>query len=191
MTIIVLLGLLIASASGALGAWAYSNKRRGIWSVTCDLRRCLVVIGPEQNNPLCVAQRRALKPLLMRVRHIGMNVIELYGSMTPRRNGRPLEWLDNRALRRALKAGTDFHLICLDDESEIILRSQRPVSEAALSEFISMEEPIALPAPAMAPEIVDEEQTIDETQTPFPVHVATPRPAIEPETSWGHVGALR
>ena len=215
VTFVVLLGVVCASALSGFATWAFLQKRRGIWAVTCDLRRCLVLIGPEQNDPACVEQRRALKPLLMRVRHIGMNVIELYGGMTPRRNGRPLEWLDNGALRRALKVNQGFHLICLDDESEIILRSHRPVSESALSEFIAMEEPIALPAPDAAPEVTAtaaataapapqpakpaqaapdmaaHEQHEPEPETTVHVSVARSASASEPQTSWGRVGVLR
>ncbi|WP_370336911.1 hypothetical protein [Parvularcula marina] len=188
-------GFLIASFATAVAALAVLGymmvrARRGIWSVTCDLRRCLVIIGPEQNDETCIAQRRALKPLLMRVRHIGMNVIELYGSMTPRRNGRPLEWLDNGALRRALKVGNGFSLICLDDESEIILRSQKPVSENALSEFIAMEEPIALPAPDPAPIVTIDEDDHDE-EAPAAAYHYQRSVSLEPETSWGRVGVLR
>lgn len=185
MTGIAITLVLIATIAGAGVALWVLRARRGIWAVTCDLRRCLVIIGPEQNDEACVAQRRALKPLLMRIRHLGMNVIELYGSMTPRRNGRPLEWLDNGMLRRALKARTGFALICLDDESEIILRSSRPVSENSLSELISMGEPIALPSPS------------ETTARPAPEHGDMPRrPApvangAEPVTSWGRVGVLR
>lgn len=181
----VLASLLTAIMVGVAVAFVLLRERRGIWAVTCDLRRCLVVIGPDQNDEACITQRRALKPLLMRVRHIGMNVIELYGSMTPRRNGRPLEWLDNGVLRRALKVQSGFSLICLDDESEIILRSHKPVSENALSEFIAMEEPIALPAPEVA-----EEPEIEETP-PAPSYAFKQEDSYEPETSWGRVGVLR
>lgn len=188
MTLFVLLGVVCTGAVAGTATWFFLQRRRGIWAVTCDLRRCLVLIGPEQNDDACVAQRRALKPLLMRVRHIGMNVIEVYGSMTPRRNGRPLEWLDNGALRRTLKAGQGFHLICLDDESEVILRSHRPVSESSLSEFIAMEEPIALPAPVVDfPTVEESPAPTEEAYAPSPLD----RFSSEPETSWGRVGVLR
>lgn len=183
---VLIASLVTAGAAIAFVVYRIMHVRRGIWSVTCDLRRCLVIIGPEQNNDACIAQRRALKPLLMRVRHIGMNVIELYGTMTPRRNGRPLEWLDNGALRRALKVGNGFSLICLDDESEIILRSQKPVSETALSEFIAMEEPIALPAPEPVEEVAEPDEPVSAPAFSYQRSVS-----FEPETSWGRVGVLR
>lgn len=190
MTGIVLASLLVFGIAGGVAIYFMMQTRRGVWSVTCDLRRCLVIIGPEQNDEACIAQRRALKPLLMRVRHIGMNVIELYGTMTPRRNGRPLEWLDNAALRRALKINSSFSLICLDDESEIILRSQKPVSENALSEFIAMEEPIALPAPEAMPSTPTTPPEAD-GEDRAPAYAFQRSETYEPETSWGRVGVLR
>jgi hypothetical protein len=155
------------SGSGLVRACAGRLARTRL-SSRCDTRRSILIIGPTQNDPDCVAQRKALKPLLMRVRNVGINVIEIYGGSAPRRNGTALQWLDGVAIRRHLRAAAGFHLFCLDDDGDIVLHGQRPVSERVLSELIAAEEPIALPAP-------------DPTNWP------TPEP---PVTSWS-VGVLR
>ena len=148
LEILMTLGLLSAVF---FGARTLLQEQRGEPSNSFDLRRSIVIIGAGQNAPDCVTQRRALRPLLMRLRNAGINVVEAYGEMVPRRNGQPLEWLDCDALRRSLGARHGFHLICLDNEAEVILRGRQPVSEAVLSEMIAGEERAALPAPTPPP----------------------------------------
>ncbi|MEM9422951.1 MAG: hypothetical protein AAF986_10715 [Pseudomonadota bacterium] len=163
-----------------VGARMLLQEQGGDTAHSCDLRRSIVIIGTEQNSPDCVSQRRALQPLLMRLRNAGINVVEIYGERVPRRNGQTLEWLDSDALRRNVGARHGFHLICLDNEAEIILRGRQPVSEAVLSEMIAGEERVALPSPIAA--------------SPAPSSAAAPKPPkptpAPSNTPWS-VGVLR
>ena len=142
--------MILAAILGAafIGGRALMRDQSDDLSLSFDLRRSIVLIGPEQNAAECVAQRRALRPVLLRLRRANINVVEIYAANTPRRNGEPLEWLDGDALRRSLAARQGFHLVCLDNEAEIIVHGRRPVSTAMLEELVAGEERVALPAPS-------------------------------------------
>lgn len=168
--------VLVAAAAWAI--WALSKSQSGTGRSECDLRRSIVIAGRGQNDPACVTQRRAIKPVLMTMRAAGINVVEIYGEMAPRRNGKPLEWVSSRKLSKSLGVASDFHVVCFDDDGGVMLRSRRPVSEAVLAELISAGAQLALPSPADAS--ADPEQNAATT--------ADGEPA--PQDAWT-AGALR
>jgi hypothetical protein len=155
--LIVILLILLAGGGGALAAWL---RFRPTGAPTVDIRRAIVIFGPEQNDVVCVMQRRALKPLLLRIRSLRISVIEVYGNAEPRKNGDLMDKADNLALRRALRARGGFHLFCLDDDGDIILHGQRAVSHAVLAELIAAEAPAALPAPSAPKRENDPDPTV-------------------------------
>ncbi|MGV6819017.1 MAG: hypothetical protein ACWA5T_00800 [Parvularcula sp.] len=123
--------------------WAQRDHNPGV----CDLRRCIVIVGDGQNDDDCIAQRVALKPHLMLVRDASINVVEVYGTAVPRRNGRPMEWTNNKKLRRSLDVENGFSLVCIDDDGEIAMRVRLPVSEHVIAELIAGSTQEALPSP--------------------------------------------
>lgn len=149
--------ILGAGTVGALGVYFYLRRQQ---VPAVDVRRAIVLFGPEQNDVVCVMQRRALKPLLMRIRSLRISVIEVYGKTEPRKNGDLMDRNDNALLRRALKARSGFHLFCLDDDGDIILHGQRAVSHAVLAELIAAEAPAALPAPSAPKKDADADPTV-------------------------------
>lgn len=144
-----------------LAAWWHQRDRN---PKVCDLRRCIVIVGDGQNDGDCINQRLSLKPHLIMVRDANINVIEIYGKSVPRRNGKALEWTDNKHLRRTLQSESGFHLMCIDDDGEMAMRVRMPVSEHVIAELISGSTHEALPSPDMAnePRPKEEDQPTDE-----------------------------
>lgn len=137
----------------------------------CDLRRTIVIVGPHQNHPACVEQRRALRPKLMSIRAAKVNVVEVYSFAKPRRNGMEIEWADNIGLREVLRAAEGFHFLCLDDAGALVMRVRRPVSSTMISELI--EEHQVTPALLPAPEVkADETEAASAPAAPVAPHLA-------------------
>ena len=182
MVMVEFFAALVIAGGSAYAYWHFQKARLSRSRPSCDLRRSLIIVGNNHNDPDCVAQRRALKPALIQVRQAQINVIEVYGTLVPRRNGQPLQWLPNDALRRSLGARSGFHLICIDDLDEVVLHMQRPVSQGILSELVRGTTRLALPAPEPRP--AQTEPKAD----PAPAQATAM--AAAPNTSWS-VGVLR
>lgn len=195
-------------------AVAITRRRR---REVCDLRRSVVVSGPKPNLEACVAQRRALKPLLSGARKNGYNIIEVYGRDIPMRNGKPLTTISNAQLRARLKLPSGFCTMCLGERAEQVITSRDPLSDKVLASFLDIslpQAPGALAPPRRRPQderpgLHEPDSTERETHSQDdppgprrPVLKRHPRPERsapqdmldapeQPGTSWGRVGVLR
>lgn len=183
----MLLGFAVGGA-GVLGLVRWWWLRRDLTPKVCDVSRCIVVVGNNQNEQTCVDQRVALKPHLMMIRDAGINVIEIYGRSVPRRNGKEVEWTDNRHLRRTLHAEDGFHLMCIDDDGEIAMRVRQPVSEYVIGELIAGSVHLALPTPKTTPPTATDART-DTTAEAVIEEVAEPE--SKPKSDGWSVSVLR
>lgn len=132
--IVFILVLLVAAV-----IWAFrtrSRQKNAKIPPSCDLRRSVVISGGKHNDRQCVLQRRAIKPLLPALTRAQINVVEVYGDLPVRRNGKPLDWVDVGDLRTVFSVHRGFQVHMFDNDAEITLRTHRNLSENTLRELI-------------------------------------------------------
>ncbi|MEM8770556.1 MAG: hypothetical protein AAGD92_02795 [Pseudomonadota bacterium] len=134
MTVLIISLCLIVGAVAAL----LSMRPNFVPEMTANLKRAetvkkfsprntLFIIGPAVNHSACRMQRRLLKPAIPALISEDVEVIELYGLDTPRKNGELIEWLDPALLRHALAAESGFYVIYVDPEGKTRFRSEAPM----------------------------------------------------------------
>lgn len=185
----MLLAFAVTGGAALAGVWAWWSRRDQNPKV-CDLRRCIVIIGDSQNDDDCIRQRISLKPHLMMVRDARINVIEMYGRGLPRRNGKNLEWAENKHLRRTLHTEAGFHFMCIDDDGEIAMRVRMPVSAYVIEELIAGSTHSALPSPD---ENASEGDTTSDVSNPTVANNDSEdsTEGEQPKRTFGSVGVLR
>lgn len=147
------LSVLFFSLSVILGAVAWLAMRRpqvlaeiGATLKEAELKRfspkkTLFIFGPSLNHPPCRLQRRLLKPAVAALIRDDIVVVEVYGDMTPRKNGEDVDWLDPSLLRHAMNADDGFWVIFVDDDGKSVLRSAAPMIAADMLGRIGLDAP--------------------------------------------------
>jgi hypothetical protein len=111
-------------------------------------KNTLFIFGPSLNHPPCRLQRRLLKPAVAALIRDDVVVMEVYGDLTPRKNGEDVDWLDPSLLRHAMRADDGFCVIFVDGEGKTLLRSAAPMLAADILDRIGIDAPIQLTSPA-------------------------------------------
>ena len=152
------LSVLFFALSVILGGVAWLAMRRpevlaeiGATLKEAELKRfspknTLFIFGPTVNHPPCRLQRRLLKPAVAALIRDDVTVMEVYGDLTPRKNGEEVDWLDPSLLRHAMNADNGFWIIFVDGDGKALLRSQAPMLAADILERVGLEPPLPLTA---------------------------------------------
>jgi hypothetical protein len=153
------LSVLFFALSVILGGVAWIAMRRpqvlaeiGATLKDAELKRftpkhSLFIFGPSLNHPPCRLQRRLLKPAIAALIREDIVVMEVYGELTPRKNGEEVDWLDPSLLRHAMNADNGFWVIYVDADGKTLLRSNAPMVAADILGRIGVDAPMQLPAP--------------------------------------------
>lgn len=153
------LSVLFFALSVILGGVAWLAMRRphvlaeiGATLKEAELKRfspknSLFIFGPTINHPPCRLQRRLLKPAVAALIRDDVTVMEVYGDLTPRKNGEEVGWLDPSLLRHAMNADDGFWVIYVDGDGMARLRSEAPMLAADILERVGLDAPSPL-APA-------------------------------------------
>ena len=125
-----------------------------------ELKRTLLIIGPQVNDPACSEQRRFIKPIVRQLLNGGHRLVEIYGHKAPAQNGVALDWLDNQLLRTTFDAEQGFHMLYVDDDGRMKFKVSSPILGDAV---IMIVDPVdgRLALPPVDP--VDPEQTYIDT----------------------------
>ena len=97
-----------------------------------SMRHMVVLVGDRENDDICRAQRRRLKPVVDALRAEGASIAEVYGDATPRVNGVAVEWLDGELLRAVIGAEDGFRLVYFDKFGRQTVDAARPVAAGTL-----------------------------------------------------------
>lgn len=111
-------------------------------------KKTLFIFGPTINHPPCRLQRRLLKPAIAALIRDDVTVMEVYGDLTPRKNGKEVDWLDPSLLRHAMNADDGFFVVYVDGEGRALLRSAAPMLAADILERIGLDAPLTLAQPS-------------------------------------------
>ncbi|MEL7491621.1 MAG: hypothetical protein AAGJ73_12955 [Pseudomonadota bacterium] len=134
----LIFGLVAAIAShrpGMLpGLGAAMNDVRKADMKQFSPRNTLFIIGPSDQHSACKMQRRLLKPALATLIREDVAVMEVYGDMTPRKNGELMKWLDPALLRHAMDAEEGFYVIYVDADGKTLFKNPAPMVTADILE---------------------------------------------------------
>jgi hypothetical protein len=152
------LSVLFFALSVILGGVAWLAMRRpevlaeiGATLKAAELKRfspknTLFIFGPTVNHPPCRLQRRLLKPAVAALIRDDVTVMEVYGDLTPRKNGEEVDWLDPSLLRHAMNADNGFWIVFVDRDGKALLRSPAPMLAVDILERVGLEAPLPLTA---------------------------------------------